>query len=91
MPRRIGAKLNVMKINKEKLFKGEKGVYLDITLIETPNGKYGDWMVVQSQTKEEYDNGGKAPILGNGKNMGGGGGSPSSGSAPSISSDDLPY
>jgi hypothetical protein len=91
----ITAKLDVLKIEKSRLYKGQKGTYLDITIIPTPNGKYGDYMIVQSISKEERDKGVKAPILGNGKNIGGG----SSGSqrqnnspaAQSDNTDDLPF
>lgn len=88
----ITAKLDVTKIEKARLFKGQKGTYLDITLIPTPNGKYGDYMVVQSISKEERDNGVKAPILGNAKNVGGSS-QPSAPSAAATSgnSDDLPF
>lgn len=65
----ITCKLDVTKIDKSKLFKGEKGTYLDIVLIETPNGKYGDWMVCQSVSKEERAAGVRGAILGNGKNF----------------------
>jgi hypothetical protein len=64
----IIAKINVLAIDKARLFKGEKGTYLDILLIETPNDKYGnDYMVVQSVSKEEREKGIKGNLLGNGK------------------------
>ena len=66
----ITAKLNVTLIQKERLYQGEKGKYLDIVLIDTPNGKYGDYMVVQAVSKEEREKGVKGPILGNGKTVG---------------------
>ena len=49
----ITGKINTKMINKEKLFKGEKGLYLDIVLIETPNSEYSDYMIVQSTKKDE--------------------------------------
>lgn len=61
----IKAKINVLKVDKTKFFKGEKGTYLDIVLIETPNGQYGDYMVVQDTTKEERAAGKQGAILGN--------------------------
>lgn len=67
----IAGKIDVLKIDKSKLFKGAKGTYLDIALIETPNGQYGDYMIVQSVSKEEREAGVKGAILGNAKNMGG--------------------
>lgn len=64
----ITAKIDVTKIDKAKLFKGEKGTYLDVVLIETPNNQYGDdYMVVQSVTKEEREAGKKGAVLGNAK------------------------
>lgn len=63
----IIAKINVTKIDKTKLFKGEKGTYLDVCLIETPNGQYGDFMVTQSISAEERKAGNKGAILGNAK------------------------
>ena len=50
----ITAKIDVTKINKNKLFKGKNGaMYLDIVLIDTPNNQYGnDYMVVEQGTKE---------------------------------------
>lgn len=65
----ITAKIDVTKIQKERLYKGSKGTYLDIALIPTPNSEYGDFMIVQSVSKEERDKGVRGPILGNAKNM----------------------
>jgi len=62
----IIAKINVSKIDKDKMFVGKKGTYLDLVLIPTPNSEYGhDYMVVQGITKEERDAGQKGNILGN--------------------------
>lgn len=63
----ITCKLDVMKIDKKRLFDGKNGSkYLDLTLIETENSKYGDdFICVQSVTKEERLRGEKGPILGN--------------------------
>lgn len=65
----ITGKIDVTKIDKAKLFKGEKGTYLDIVLIETPDNQYGDYMIVQGVSKEERKAGKKGAILGNGKNI----------------------
>jgi len=66
----ITAKIDVTKIEKARLYKGEKGTYLDIVLIETPNNEYGnDYMIVQSVTKEEKEAGVKGAILGNAKTL----------------------
>ena len=68
----ISASIDVTKIDKERLFVGKKGKYLDVTLIETPNSQYDDdYMVVQSVTKEEREGGMQGAILGNGKIFGG--------------------
>jgi hypothetical protein len=72
MATNISIKLDVTKINKEKLFKGEKGTYLDATIImkDEPD-QYGNiGMVVQNSTKEERDAGVKSAILGNVKYFG---------------------
>jgi|TARA_R110002050_G_scaffold255165_1_gene393802 hypothetical protein len=59
-------KINVEKVDKKYLFKGEKGTYLDLVLFESTNQQYGDThMVVQSIPKEERDKGERGPILGN--------------------------
>jgi DNA-binding cell septation regulator SpoVG len=73
----IKLNLNVSKITKEKLVKGEKGLYLNCALIETPNSEYSDYMIVEEISKEEREAGQKGEILGNGKVFEGGGGKPS--------------
>jgi hypothetical protein len=65
----ISLKIDVTKITKDKLFKGEKGTYLNAVLIETPNSEYSDYMIVEDTTKEERDNDVKGTILGNAKNI----------------------
>jgi len=65
----ITVRIDVTKIDKSRLFKGEKGTYLDVVLIETPAAKYGnDYICKQQISKEERELGVEAPILGNGKN-----------------------
>lgn len=67
-------KIDVAKIDKSKLFRGAKGTYLDLVIMENRNGtdQYGnDYMVVQGVSKEERQAGVKGAILGNGKNVGG--------------------
>ena len=63
----IKLQIDVTKITKSKLFKGEKGTYLNCVLIETPNSPYSDYMIVESTSKEEYEAGVKGEVLGNGK------------------------
>jgi len=66
----IRQKIDVTKIDKKALFKGSKGTYLDITLLENREGtdQYGnDFMVVQDIGKEARERGERGPILGNAK------------------------
>ena len=73
MSQTIGGKLNVMKINKERLFPGKNGAkWLDFVLIPTPGNEYGDFMIVESVPKQERAAGKKGAILGNAKFIGGG-------------------
>lgn len=70
----IRIKIDVLKISKAHLFKGAKGTYCDITLLENRDGtpdQYGNsFMVVQDLGKEARERGEKGPILGNGKYVG---------------------
>jgi len=61
--------LDVSKIDKSKLFKGKKGVYLNAAvLLKDESDQYGnDGMIVQDVSKEEREQGIKGAILGNGK------------------------
>lgn len=64
----ITVRIDVTKIDKARLFKGKKGTYLDIVLVETPDDQYGNsHMVVQSVSKEERQQGVRGAILGNAK------------------------
>jgi len=64
----ISLKIDVNKIDKSRLFEGTKGTYLDAVLIETPDNQYGDdYMIVQSVSKEEREQGVRGEILGNAK------------------------
>lgn len=42
----ISAKIDVTKLDKASFFKGAKGTYCDITLIDKPS-EYGDGFIVQ--------------------------------------------
>lgn len=67
----IRCKIDVTKIDKARLFTGQKGIYLDLTLIETPNDPYGNsHMIVQDVGKEDREKGIKGAILGNAKMFG---------------------
>lgn len=59
------AKIDVSKIDKNRLFHGKKGVYLDLILIETPNNPNGSHIIKQNISKAERDSGVEMPILGN--------------------------
>jgi hypothetical protein len=68
----ISAKIDVTKIDKSLLYKGAKGTYLDITLIENREGtdQYGnDGFIAQSVSKEAREAGEKGPIIGNYRNI----------------------
>lgn len=64
----VSLKIDVSKIDKTRLFKGQKGVYLDATVfIDT--AQLDQWgnsgMITQDVKKEEKDQGIKGAILGN--------------------------
>ena len=64
----VSLKIDVSKIDKNRLFKGQKGVYLDATVfIDTAQlDQYGNsGMITQDVKKEEKDQGIKGNILGN--------------------------
>jgi len=66
----INVRINVSKIDKEKLYHGAKGVYLNVCLIETPNNEYGnDYIAIQELPKEERDAGARGAVLGNAKKL----------------------
>ena len=65
----ITIKLDVTKLQKERFFKGKKGVYADLVLIEHPNDFGDDGFVTQAITKEERDAGERGPIVGNWKEL----------------------
>lgn len=72
MAQNISVRLDVSKIDKAKLYKGAKGVYLDAAIIMKDEvDQYGNiGMIVQSVTKEEREQGVKGAILGNVKYIG---------------------
>ena len=64
----ISVKIDVTKIDKARLFKREKGTYLDLTtFIDTEQAdKFENHgFISQSVSKEERDEGIQTPILGN--------------------------
>ena len=66
----VGLKIDVTKINKEKMFKSQKGaVYLDAQVfISDEVDQFGNnGMIVQAVSKEEREQGIRGAILGNAK------------------------
>jgi hypothetical protein len=64
----ISLKINVSMIEKARLFKGSKGMYLDCTAFVDLDqlDQYGNsGMITQDVSKEEKESGTKGPILGN--------------------------
>lgn len=64
----LSIKIDVTKIDQNRLFKGEKGTYLDLTTFIDLNevSQYGDnGFISQSVSKEEREQGVKGDILGN--------------------------
>jgi hypothetical protein len=60
----ISVSVCVTLLDKKKFVKGKKGTYADLTLWETPDSDYGDFMV-----KQRGERGERMPILGNAKNF----------------------
>ena len=67
MATNISIKLDVKKIEKQRLYVGEKGVYLDATIImrDEPDEYNNIGMIVQNVSEEERKAGIKGVILGN--------------------------
>ena len=66
-------KINVKLIDKTLLFVGEKGLYMDLTLMDNRDGpdQYSnDGFIVQDVGKEKREAGIKGPIIGNWKHIG---------------------
>ena len=64
----VSFKMDVTKIDKARLFKGEKGTYLDFSgfIDIDQQGQYGDnGMITQDVSKDERDHGIKGNVLGN--------------------------
>jgi hypothetical protein len=69
----IRVKIDVTKIDKSAIHHGEKGKYIDITLLGNRDGedRFGNhYMVVQDLGQTRRESGEKGPILGNGKIVG---------------------
>jgi hypothetical protein len=64
----LSVRIDVTKIDKERLYKGEKGTYLDLTtFVDTvEQDQYeNNGFISQSLTKEEREAKAQTPILGN--------------------------
>ena len=95
IPSAISISINLDKIDKSHIIKGEKGRYMNVRLVNTPTSPYGhDYFVAQDFPKELREQGLRGPILGNGKAWGIGEGSQAQKEPrpESIGSkDDLPF
>lgn len=67
MATNISVKIDVKKIDKNRLYVGEKGVYLDATILmrDEPDEYGNNGMIVQNVTEDERKAGVKGAILGN--------------------------
>lgn len=67
----ISASINLSKIDKTKIIKGEKGQYynLDIIVNDQPNQYGRDVNISDSQTKEQRANKEKRTYIGDGKTV----------------------
>lgn len=85
-------KLNLSKIDKTSLFKGEKGTYGDFTIMLNDSvDQYGNHgFITQDIGKERRAKGERGPILGNGKMVEGASGFKPT-PKPSPSADDDPF
>ena len=64
----INIKIDVTKIDKNRIFNGEKGKYIDLTTFVNldEQDQYGqNGFISQSVSKEEKEQGVQTPILGN--------------------------
>jgi hypothetical protein len=89
----ITISIDVTKIDKARLYKGEKGTYMNLTTFIDPanEDQYGNHgFIAQSQTKEEREAGKeRPPILGNCKVIYTEGGSAAPAAAPIT--EDIPF
>ena len=98
----ISVRIDVTKIDKSRLYKGAKGVYLDLTTFidtETQDQYENNGFISQSMTEEERQSDAeKTPILGNCKVIytdGGAKAAPKAITPPAMSmeqlEDDIPF
>ena len=63
----INARINVANLSKEKLFKGKKGTYYNVTISINDETRFGNNVsIFDSQTKEERESEDKRNYTGNG-------------------------
>jgi hypothetical protein len=69
----ISVTINVSKVNKEYLYEGKNGKYLNVVLfpLDAPDQFGNNYKAVQGLTKEQRAAGLKGNILGSGRTMGG--------------------
>ena len=72
MTKLISIKIDVTKIDKDRLYKGAKGTYLDAQVfLNDEADQYGNHgMITQQVSKDERESGQKGAILGNVKVIG---------------------
>lgn len=73
MAQMLSLKIDVTKIDKARLYQGQKGTYLDcVVFLKDEPDQYGNvGMITQSVSKEEREAGTKGAILGNARPIGG--------------------
>ena len=91
----INLKIDVTKLTKEKLFKGQKGTYANVTVAANMDGEseYGDThYVYEQQTKEEREAKTPKNYVGNGKEFVFNGGSAATEPVTAdMSDEDIPF
>ena len=72
MSKLVSIKIDVTKIDKDRLYKGAKGTYLDaqVFLNDEPDQYGNHGMITQQVSKDERESGQKGAILGNVKVIG---------------------
>jgi hypothetical protein len=90
MKKTISVQINVNKIDKSRLYKGDKGTYLNgVIFLNEEVDQYGNnGFICESVSKEEREAGTRGEILGNVKILSGG--EPQE-QPPADDSDDLPF
>lgn len=86
----IKISVDVTKLDKNKFFVGKKGTYADLLVIATPNSKYDHDYMVKQDTKEG-ENLSDQPVVGNGRNLGGGKKINTSAPASQPDADEIPF